>query len=425
MSAATAPITTAGPRGPDDWSYAHVLPYFRRQESWEGGAERLSRRRRPADDASARAIRTRWSRPRGGRRGGRPSRRPRLQRRAAGGLWPLQMTIRDGRRCSAAVAYLRPALARANLTVEIGALATRHRARQACARSASNICATARRSRARRARGDPRGRRHQLAAAADAVRHRRPGALRAHGIAGRVPLPGVGQNLQDHSRSHSVSRRRSRGRCTRCGSTASRSSLRKAYLRRHAASRRAARRHYGLPEEPLPIAAARHPVAVQRRAAHRGALFPAVHAPFVDGFGCRAVVLRPESRGHLELASRRSAAGAAHPPEFLRDARRTGRRCATASAGARGRRAKRRSRRLSRRRSRRARSAADAEIDAHIRATAITVHHPLGTCRMGADRDAGRWSMPSCGCAGSRGCASSTPRSCRISSAATSTRRSS
>jgi choline dehydrogenase-like flavoprotein len=25
----------------------------------------------------------------------------------------------------------------------------------------------------------------------------------------------------------------------------------------------------------------------------------------------------------------------------------------------------------------------DAEIDAHIRATSISVHHPLGTCRMG------------------------------------------
>ena len=38
------------------WSYAHVLPYFRRQETWEGGAELLSRRRRPADDAVLRAI---------------------------------------------------------------------------------------------------------------------------------------------------------------------------------------------------------------------------------------------------------------------------------------------------------------------------------------------------------------------------------
>ena len=25
----------------------------------------------------------------------------------------------------------------------------------------------------------------------------------------------------------------------------------------------------------------------------------------------------------------------------------------------------------------------DAQIDAHLRATSITVHHPLGTCRMG------------------------------------------
>ena len=29
----------------------------------------------------------------------------------------------------------------------------------------------------------------------------------------------------------------------------------------------------------------------------------------------------------------------------------------------------------------------DAALDAHIRATAITVHHPLGTCRMGAESD--------------------------------------
>jgi choline dehydrogenase-like flavoprotein len=29
----------------------------------------------------------------------------------------------------------------------------------------------------------------------------------------------------------------------------------------------------------------------------------------------------------------------------------------------------------------------DAPIDAHIRATAITVHHPLGTCKMELRRD--------------------------------------
>src|SRR6185437_14876228 len=30
----------------------------------------------------------------------------------------------------------------------------------------------------------------------------------------------------------------------------------------------------------------------------------------------------------------------------------------------------------------------DAALDAHIRATAATAHHPLGTCKMGADGDA-------------------------------------
>ena len=29
----------------------------------------------------------------------------------------------------------------------------------------------------------------------------------------------------------------------------------------------------------------------------------------------------------------------------------------------------------------------DGDIDAHIRATAITVHHPLGTCKMGRAND--------------------------------------
>ncbi|HEY9345537.1 MAG TPA: GMC oxidoreductase, partial [Inquilinus sp.] len=33
--------------------------------------------------------------------------------------------------------------------------------------------------------------------------------------------------------------------------------------------------------------------------------------------------------------------------------------------------------------------ATDAEIDAYIRASSITVHHPLGTCRMGVSADDG------------------------------------
>jgi choline dehydrogenase-like flavoprotein len=41
------------------------------------------------------------------------------------GLARLQQTIRNGRRCSAAEAYLRPAMRRPNLRVETSALASR------------------------------------------------------------------------------------------------------------------------------------------------------------------------------------------------------------------------------------------------------------------------------------------------------------
>ncbi len=34
--------------GLPSWSYAHALPYFKKQETWEDGAERAPRRRRPA-----------------------------------------------------------------------------------------------------------------------------------------------------------------------------------------------------------------------------------------------------------------------------------------------------------------------------------------------------------------------------------------
>ena len=84
------------------WSYAHVLPYFRRQESWEGGAGPY----RGADGP----LTTRWSRYRGpaveafvaaGATAGLPATDDYNGARQEGfGRW--QATIREGRRCSAA-----------------------------------------------------------------------------------------------------------------------------------------------------------------------------------------------------------------------------------------------------------------------------------------------------------------------------------
>src|SRR5580693_8323261 len=111
--------------GLEGWSYAAVLPYFRRQESWEGGANsfrggdgplttQFCRYQDPLLDAFAQAGRTAghgWTEDYNGEK--------------QAGFARLQMTIRRGRRCSAATAYLRPALQRPNLTVQVEALATR------------------------------------------------------------------------------------------------------------------------------------------------------------------------------------------------------------------------------------------------------------------------------------------------------------
>src|SRR5580692_9249679 len=103
--------------GLTQWSYAHVLPYFRRQESWDGGTDEyrggdgpLSTRRTSFSDpiveafaAAGAAAGYGWTDDFNGRQ--------------QEGFTARQVTIRNGRRCSAAVAYLRPVLARANLEV--------------------------------------------------------------------------------------------------------------------------------------------------------------------------------------------------------------------------------------------------------------------------------------------------------------------
>src|SRR5215813_597451 len=107
------------------WSYAEVLPYFKRCESWEkgenawrGGHGPLSvidtRNRDPLFDGwldAAREADWPYTEDYNGAE----------QEGFGRGQW----TIKNGRRCSASVAFLRPAMRRANLTVETRALATR------------------------------------------------------------------------------------------------------------------------------------------------------------------------------------------------------------------------------------------------------------------------------------------------------------
>jgi choline dehydrogenase/4-pyridoxate dehydrogenase len=372
--------------GLSEWSYAHVLPYFRRQESWEGGtsyfrggdgplAVRTTRFIDPVVDAFAAA----------GAAAGYPATPDYNGARQEGfGRW--QMTVRDGRRCSAAVAYLRPALTRRNLTVVVDAHATRvvldaaravgieyrHKRRLVAARAEREVIL------AGGVINSPQL--LMLSGIGD------PAELAAHGIETHVPLPGVGKNLQDHISVGPSWTRRGAGRFhAKMRIDRILRALVQAYYRGEGPAADLpggimaflkSRPEAALPDIQLLFNAApmtAHPYLAPFRRA------------YADGFACRAVLLRPESRGELTLASADPAAAPRIRQNFLateadRKALRDGVRMVRAIA------AQPAMREFIDKEIAPA-SDADADIDALIRATGITVHHPAGTCKMGPASD--------------------------------------
>ena len=370
------------------WSYARVLPYFRRQESWEGGASTYR-----GGDGPLTTRATRYSDPlvdaylAAAEEAGHPSTED-YNGAHQEGFGRSQQTIRDGRRCSAAVAYLRPALARPNLEVETNALATKilfegHRAvgveylngkepRSALAEREVILAGGVINS----------PQLMMLSGIGD------PETLRAHEIPVNVPLPGVGRNLQDHV-SVTVAYGRKEPGPLHAKMRADRIAveLGRAYLRGEGIATDwpggvtaflKSTPELDLPDIQLLFAAA--PMTVH-------AYFPPFVRPYADSFGCRAVLLHPESRGLVELASPDPRLPVRIRQNFLA----TDKDWATLRAGVR----------LVREIGRQTQLASfatgeispgpdcrsDAAIDAHIRATAITVHHPLGTCKMARPAD--------------------------------------
>ncbi|HXY95389.1 MAG TPA: choline dehydrogenase [Steroidobacteraceae bacterium] len=111
--------------GASGWSYRDVLPYFKRAESRAGGGNDyrgadgpLATRRGLLDNP----LHAAWLE--AGRQAGYPFTDD-LNGFQQEGFGYLEMTVGAGKRCSAANAYLRPAMARTNLTVRTHALATR------------------------------------------------------------------------------------------------------------------------------------------------------------------------------------------------------------------------------------------------------------------------------------------------------------
>ena len=374
--------------GAPGWSYNEVLPYFRRQENWEGGASTyrgadgpLSVQRCGYQDPLLEAFAAAGS--------------------SAGHGWTddyngdnqlgfsrLQMTIGKGRRCSTATAYLRPALRRHNLKVKVLALTTQ-------------ILMD---------RGRAIGVEYRHGGASRTVHARRevilssgvinspqllmlsgvgdPDELGRHGIAVKASLPGVGRNLQDHVSVILMYHRRAPGpflrmmRYDRIGRELARAYLFGtgfaadvpggivAFLK--------SREQSTLPDTQLLLTAA--PLGA----------WPYLRpfkAPFPDGFATRIVILHPESRGRVTL---RSKDPAAHPKILQRF-------LATDADWHAVRNGVRFARELAAQPSMQpfiaceiapgSAKVSEAEIDAHIRNTAITVHHPAGTCKMGDEND--------------------------------------
>ena len=215
-----------------------------------------------------------------------------------------------------------------------------------------------------------------------------PDALSKQGIAVKVPLRGVGGNLQDHV-SVTVAYARKEPGPLHAKMRVDRMALElgKAYLRGEGIAAdwpggvmAFLRSAPGLQFPDIQLLFNAAPMT-----AHP--YFPPFVAPYADSFGCRAVLLRPQSRGWIELSSTDPQDPVRIHQNFLaaekdwatlragvRLAREIGEQPAlvTFAAGEIAPGPDCRS---------------DAGIDAHIRATAITVHHPLGTCKMGRASD--------------------------------------
>jgi len=374
--------------GLEDWGPEATLPHFRRQERWAEGPDewrggdgpvntQYCRFEDPLVEAFGAAGRAAfgWTDDYNGAE--------------QEGFARLQMSIRRGRRESASNAYLRPALRRKSLTVRTGAHVE--------ALTFQGDRAVGVRWRGKGGRQEARAAREVILASGVVnspqllmVSGIGPAPhLKGHGIAVRVDLPGVGQNLSDHPSIIAMYHRappqgpfHRMMRCDRIAVDLARTYLGgegfagdvpggiTAFLRSGLAT--------DVPDIQLLFTAA--PLSAW-------AYMSPFKKPFADGFATRLVLTQPEARGKVSLASadpvqaplvRQNFLATDHDWAVLREGFGIVRELAAGSD---------------------MRPFVKAEtvpgpdctgpdaIDAYIRRSLITVHHPAGTCRMGAADD--------------------------------------
>ncbi len=111
--------------GCEGWSFADVLPYFKRAEANENGGDDFHGSEGPLHVSNGRSANPLFRTfVQAGMEAGHPGTKD-FNGAQQEGFGPYQMTIHNGRRWSAASAYLTPVLARPNLTVESNAQVSR------------------------------------------------------------------------------------------------------------------------------------------------------------------------------------------------------------------------------------------------------------------------------------------------------------
>ena len=369
------------------WGWDDVLPVFKRLEGHHRGASELHGGEGPLHISAGESRSPFYTAlVEAGRQAGYPVTDD-FNGAAFEGVGPYDLTSSNGRRWSAAEAYLRPVLGRANLKVETGAHTTRIRVEGGRATGVDYAVGKRRTPRSAVAAGE-------VLLCAGAVQS--PHILQLSGIgaserlrAAGVPvahaLPGVGENLQDHL--DVIMNWRSRGLDSAYAVTRG--------LKQFGVGLRYLLRGTGPGRQQFLESGAFIP-------SREGLSRPDIQIHGVlaimrdhgkvkaseDGFSLHLCQLRPESRGRVGL---RSADPFADPtiaanylatPEdrrVLREAVRIGRRVVGQEALA-----PYRGEELAPGDG----MASDAQIDAWVRATAETIYHPVGTCRMGAKDDA-------------------------------------